>query len=68
MCPGNVSWNIFKGSFQLQMFVLLFIVPWILFKFIDPQGQHIFIYYCTYMADYNDQVDMVIADGEIFYV
>ena len=49
------------------MFVLFFMVPWILFKFIDPQGQHIFIYYCTYMADYNDQVDMIVGIEDIFY-
>ena len=39
-----------------------------LFKFIDPQGQHIFIYYCTYMADYNDQVDIIVDNEDIFYV
>lgn len=50
------------------MFVLLFIAPWILFKFIDPQGQHIFIYYCTYMADYDEQLGIIIVDEEIFYV
>lgn len=49
------------------MFVLFFMAPWILFKFIDPQGQHIFIYYCTYMADYNGQVDMIVDIEDIFY-
>lgn len=49
------------------MFVLFFMVPWILFKFIDPQGQHIFIYYCTYMADYNGQVDMIVDIEDILF-